>query len=239
VFFFVFWRTEVAKLNSTNMKILNVQRILVLVATFCCIVAAQETLMGGYHDITDISGNAFVQKAATFAFQQFLAGASSTTAYTFISSNNYRPDHVQHEIVSAKQQLVAGMNYDITVRLITDGEPQPCVGGFRVTVYDHFGDLNVTNWGEELTCDQLLSEQQRQEQLVESTRASQVYDDVSFGSEIASIKILNFCYTQEGDRFACSDTLCTSDEDCSGNYLGCSSSQTCHDKGACCTKVDG
>lgn len=220
------------------MMIFHVPQVLV-VATLCCLSAAQESLMGAYHDITDIAGNVFLQKAATFAFQQFLAGASSTTTYTFLSSHNYVPDHIQQEIISAKQQIVAGMNYDIVVRLTTDGEPHQCVGGFHVIVYDHFDELSVTDWGDELTCDQLLSEQQHQDQLVESTRAAQLYDDVTMGSEIASIKILNYCYAQEGDQFTCSDTLCLSDGDCSGQFLGCSSSQTCHDKRACCTKVDG
>jgi hypothetical protein len=210
---------------------------ILLVAALCFTIVAEEALMGGYHDITDISGNSFLQKAATVASQAFLAGSSSGTTYAFASSaKTYDPTHLKYDIVSAKQQVVAGMNYNIALRFTTTDEPQQCVGGFRVTVYDHFGDLNVTNWGEELTCDQLVTEQQQQEELVK--RNAEPNDDM-FGSEITSIKISNFCYIQQGDGFACTDTLCTGDEDCSGNYLGCSSSQTCHDKGACCTKVDG
>ena len=28
-----------------------------------------------------------------------------------------------------------------------------CLGALKVTVYDRFGDLRVTKWGDQLTCD--------------------------------------------------------------------------------------
>jgi len=41
------------------------------------------------------------------------------------------------------------MNYDMTIE-VKLGEN--CLGAFRVTVWDQFGDLEVTNWGKEVPC---------------------------------------------------------------------------------------
>jgi hypothetical protein len=58
---------------------------------------------------------------------------------------------------------VAGMNYRLLLLLVATDETsssseqeQPalgsCVGAFTVTVYDRFGNLEVTSWGEEVEC---------------------------------------------------------------------------------------
>ena len=38
--------------------------------------------------------------------------------------------------------------------MITLTETATCLGAFQVTIYDRFGELSVTNFGSELTCDQ-------------------------------------------------------------------------------------
>jgi len=35
---------------------------------------------------------------------------------------------------------------------LQDKNTEECVGAFTVTVYDRFGNLEVTNWGKELSC---------------------------------------------------------------------------------------
>ncbi len=47
---------------------------------------------------------------------------------------------------------MAGLNFKLTIEI---SENDVCVGGFEVTVYDHFGDLSVTHWGEEYSCEKL------------------------------------------------------------------------------------
>jgi hypothetical protein len=35
---------------------------------------------------------------------------------------------------------------------VEQGSVASCVGAFSVTVYDHFGTLDVTSWGDEVEC---------------------------------------------------------------------------------------
>ena len=63
------------------------------------------------------------------------------------------------------RQVVAGMNYKlvviltvpnvnnvVTTRTTIDGHK--ILGGFEVTIYDRFGELSVTQWGQEVTRDE-------------------------------------------------------------------------------------
>ena len=61
-------------------------------------------------------------------------------------------DDSRLEIVQASQQVVAGMNYKLTIALF-DGDGN-CQGAFKCTVYNHFGDLSVTTWGDEVSCEE-------------------------------------------------------------------------------------
>ena len=66
--------------------------------------------------------------------------------------------------------MVAGLNYKLVIVLVnTDhqqedqtptritSEIQNIVGGFGVTVYDHFGELTVSKWGKELSREQAIA----------------------------------------------------------------------------------
>lgn len=48
------------------------------------------------------------------------------------------------------RQVVAGMNYKL---VMTISDETSCLGAFEVTIYDHFGDLSVTKFGDEMSCD--------------------------------------------------------------------------------------
>jgi len=37
---------------------------------------------------------------------------------------------------------------------MTVSDSTSCLGAFQVTIYDHFGDLSITKFGDELTCEQ-------------------------------------------------------------------------------------
>lgn len=60
--------------------------------------------------------------------------------------------------------MVAGLNYKLTIALMKDSV---CLGALKVTVYDRFGDLSVTKWGDQVSCDdvqELLHDVQAEEQ---------------------------------------------------------------------------
>eukprot|EP00523_Entomoneis_sp_CCMP467_P001160 CAMPEP_0168748022 /NCGR_PEP_ID=MMETSP0724-20121128/15960_1 /TAXON_ID=265536 /ORGANISM="Amphiprora sp., Strain CCMP467" /LENGTH=173 /DNA_ID=CAMNT_0008795835 /DNA_START=194 /DNA_END=715 /DNA_ORIENTATION=+ len=92
--------------------------------------------------------------------------------YSFLlSSASSQTDEVplDHRIVGAQQQVVAGMNYQLTIVVVVakshaqenDDEQADVanatvpLGGFTVTVYDRFGTTrSVTHWGPELSLDE-------------------------------------------------------------------------------------
>lgn len=47
---------------------------------------------------------------------------------------------------------MAGRNYKLTIEI---ADQDKCVGVFDVVIYDHFGELSVTNWGREHECGDL------------------------------------------------------------------------------------
>jgi hypothetical protein len=68
----------------------------------------------------------------------FESAVSSGTGYTVI-------------VTQAWEQVVAGVNYLMDI-LIVDDTSGECIGSFTATVYDQFGTLSVTEWGEEEAC---------------------------------------------------------------------------------------
>lgn len=97
---------------------------------------AKMPIVGGYKAIKDLSEER-CQSAARFAVSHL-----SQSPFLFESS----PYEIT--VASGYQQVVAGMNYKLAIVLTTGSS---VVGGFGVTVYDQFGTLSITNWGQELT----------------------------------------------------------------------------------------
>ena len=60
-------------------------------------------------------------------------------------------EHVKPVVVLAEEQVVAGMNYRMTIAAAVFGTD--CLGAFEATVYDHFGERSVIYWGPEIACD--------------------------------------------------------------------------------------
>lgn len=90
-----------------------------------------------------------VDNPAVLGAADFAVETLSSSNLSFAESEaSLRP-----RVLQAAQQVVAGMNYKLTIMLETAKDSKPlCVGAFDVTIYDHFGDLSVTNWGEEYSC---------------------------------------------------------------------------------------
>jgi hypothetical protein len=108
---------------------------------------------GGYAPIADLRAARIVQVAA-FAVQSLRSAetAASLNRYAFVSKLPADDNDVTITVVQGSQQVVAGMNYQLTLVLSSalSGEGDSPIGAFVVTVYDKFGSLSVTNWGREV-----------------------------------------------------------------------------------------
>ena len=62
-----------------------------------------------------------------------------------------------------------------------------CLGAIKVTVYDHFGELQVTKWGDKLSCNEevqdLLEELQQQTEVEEEEKALELEGEIEDGME--------------------------------------------------------
>ena len=115
-------------------------------------VVEKRRLVGGYQPVKDIDDEG-VRHAAQFAVQE-LRRQDTPGPYSFDLPAEIAVENIK--IVRAFYQVVAGLNYRLVLALVNDDATTTasdgCMGAFAVTVYDHFGDLSVTNWGKEIDC---------------------------------------------------------------------------------------
>ena len=108
-----------------NLKLSFTAVLLLLVATFSLLLPAKATMVGGYSSIaTDDDG---AVKAANFAV-----------------NNVYGTNVISHRIIAAGRQVVAGLNYQLTVYSSLRDPSHGCKSDTFV-VYNHFGELSVTS----------------------------------------------------------------------------------------------
>ena len=115
-----------------------------------------------------------VLEAAQFGVQTLLEGPPVDVAYSFLGSS-LQQEPINFQVVQAHQQVVAGMNYKLTL-LLKSSSDQHCIGAYSTTIYNQFGKLEVTNWGDEVSCDKalaLLEEQSKFQQGSSSTTTSE------------------------------------------------------------------
>ena len=107
-------------------------------------------VVGGYEPMDDLE-NEQVRKAAAFAVQ---ALTTEQVSYSFVSDGNLQSiQDSDVRIIRGFRQVVAGLNYRLILALTQkQQEEEKCLGAFAVTIYDHFGDLSVTLWGNEIEC---------------------------------------------------------------------------------------
>lgn len=91
-------------------------------------------LAGGYAPVPDFEEDSLVVEAAAFAFGELRSPGANAVGE---SVSGFR-------IVRASQQVVAGMNIRMT--LLFHDALGKCAGACTVVVYNHFGDLSVTQW---------------------------------------------------------------------------------------------
>ena len=108
---------------------------------------------GGYASIADLRAERVVA-AAAFAVQSLRSDDFvNSMHYSFLSKlkEEEEKDDMTITVVQGSQQVVAGMNYQLTL-VLSDSTRQgdEIIGAFVVTVYDKFGSLSLTNWGREV-----------------------------------------------------------------------------------------
>jgi Cystatin domain len=101
-----------------------------------------QPLAGGFQHVEDIDQQPMIQEAAAFALQTM----QDTTPYEFGAQAT------RVKIIDAWQQVVQGMNFQLTLEF--QGEDEECVGACSVLVYNQFGTLSVTKWNKEITCEE-------------------------------------------------------------------------------------
>eukprot|EP00540_Astrosyne_radiata_P022279 CAMPEP_0116851028 /NCGR_PEP_ID=MMETSP0418-20121206/16486_1 /TAXON_ID=1158023 /ORGANISM="Astrosyne radiata, Strain 13vi08-1A" /LENGTH=135 /DNA_ID=CAMNT_0004482987 /DNA_START=96 /DNA_END=503 /DNA_ORIENTATION=+ len=105
-------------------------------------------LMGGYQP-ADIHAEP-VLSAAQFALTELQLQHNLPPAFqSFVTVTSGKNTSIQ--VVDAKQQVVAGMNYALLLRVVDD-DTQECLATMQVLIYDQFGTLRVTRWGEIQPC---------------------------------------------------------------------------------------
>jgi hypothetical protein len=140
-------RTEHKKTSKkmTTMSLLcrvfSLLQLASLLGSGQAIYQGRRTMVGAYFPA--MVNDPFVQSVADFALSKL-----TDAHYQFLT---VPVDTLHSTVVQAQQQVVAGRNYKL---LITISNAQDCLGAFQVTIYDHFGDLSITQWGEEMTCEQ-------------------------------------------------------------------------------------
>jgi hypothetical protein len=109
-----------------------------------------DTILGGYSEIADPSQHPRLPAVTTHVLAQLDSSPylfASAVAASNTNNNNGKGTRISLQIVQAWSQVVAGQNFRMIVLLEQDGVP---VGAFTVTVYDQFGTLLDTTWGDEM-----------------------------------------------------------------------------------------
>ena len=119
-------------------------------------------MAGAYH--ASNGNDEQVQAAATFAVEGLRQSqAEAASPYTFLEkipasgeedTDSLNNINIKTVVLNAETQVVAGLNYRLTVGLMNAEE---CLGAFKCVVYDRFGDLSVTTWGDEVSCEEALA----------------------------------------------------------------------------------
>lgn len=134
-------------------------------------------MMPGSYHAKNNNGNGShdeeLQLAANFAVQelrrQAVVEADDPLSYSFLekilvgrSNEDALDDNIHALVLDAAVQVVAGLNYRMTIELVD--EERKCLGAFKSIVYDRFGDMSVTHWGKEISCEDALAILKNQQQ---------------------------------------------------------------------------
>jgi hypothetical protein len=138
-------------------------------------------LPGGYAPIPNLQGDrvqaaALFAVKTLLMLQENSSGEDASTATAAQKNPHFSfaaqlTENLRVTVARGSRQVVAGMNYDLVVVLSQptfmedhaksartasstangDASGVAIVGAFEVTIYDRFGDLSVTKWGQEFS----------------------------------------------------------------------------------------
>jgi hypothetical protein len=123
-------------------SLLSLLLLLLLLVGLDSAQAQDRGLVGGYVPVEDLQDPSVVE-AAAFA----LTKASSSSSH----HSEYSVDLSTPIVIAASQQVVAGINLKLIIMILNTNN-KDCQGAFLVTIYNHFGTMEVTEWGREYTC---------------------------------------------------------------------------------------
>jgi hypothetical protein len=116
------------------------------------------------------------KKTSSSSSYSFSNALMETVNPTVVSSSSSSSSPMALPMVAAQvargsRQVVAGMNYNLTIVIVArnatstttssssysvlhdqEEEVVVCMGAFDCTLYDHFGERSVTEWGKEVSC---------------------------------------------------------------------------------------
>lgn len=123
-----------------------------------------RTVVGGYSPSCDLNSEQ-IHRVADFIFLQLKQdqGVIPVPVVSFTTTLQEGIDNnLEFKIMplEAYQQVVAGMNFRVTIGIsvVEKSNEECCVGGITATVYqDLNGNLTVTSWGDEISCDQVVA----------------------------------------------------------------------------------
>jgi hypothetical protein len=130
----------------------NVTTIMTNVTNTTTNGTATNSTPGGYTDIPNLNDK-YVQQAAAYAVQE-LVKSNFYSQYPFLYKLQRPNAQYTRKVVRGKQQVVAGMNYKLNIKLLKPNGR--CLGGLHVIVYDQFGSLSVIKWGKKARCMRLM-----------------------------------------------------------------------------------
>jgi hypothetical protein len=110
--------------------------------------------LGGYSTVTNFNDDPMTVEAAKFvlsSLQQQDSTNSNSMPYEFFGTTKAKAI-TTYQIIEVSQQVVAGMNIKLTM-LFQDDESN-CVGACNVVVYNHFGEMSVTSWNKQISCEE-------------------------------------------------------------------------------------
>ena len=122
----------------------------------------QRSMVGGYSSIHDPQQLQELLPIANYALDEFItlqqsqSESSSIQLPSLSRLESKASSALTPHILTAQQQVVAGMNYKLFFA-IYDTTNNECLGGVEVTVWRQLNqELKVTNWGKIWSCDELF-----------------------------------------------------------------------------------
>ena len=147
----------VIAIQSSQSPALKNQPSLSSLSTQNVAVMDQKRSMVGAYSTVDPKQTQEMIPIAQFALMEFASSKQSASESSFtVLPSQIESKEITPVILAAERQVVAGMNYKLTIGLM---QKNVCVGGFKVTVWKQLGgELKATNWGDVLTCQDIESE---------------------------------------------------------------------------------